>query len=76
MKISSNVFAIAVLLLLSMPGCVSVGYHSQKKAEIREADYGFAKQLIEKVQLGQLTPRDMLIRLKIRYNKQEQEDLQ
>ena len=65
-----------VVLALSMSGCVSIGYHSRKKAEIREADYGFAKQLAEKVQLGRLTPRDMLIRLKARYNMQEQEDLQ
>lgn len=68
--------ATTLLFSLFMSGCVSLGYHSRKSAEIRSADYGFAKQLVEKIQLDKLTPRDALIRLKARYRMQEQEDLQ
>lgn len=66
--------AIVLAAALLMSGCVSIGYHSRKLAEMRQADYEYAEKLARDVQIEKLRPKDMAARLKWRYKIQEELD--
>jgi hypothetical protein len=63
---------IVAAVALLMPGCVSIGYHSRKIADMKQADYEYALALAQKVKLGEMRPQDMVTRLKWRYRIQEE----
>ncbi len=63
---------VALLLMIPLSGCISIGHHTRKICEVRQSDYEYAVKLAREVQVGELRPQDMVSRLKWRFRIQEE----
>lgn len=63
----------ALLIAMVLPGCVSLGGHQREMAKMRKADFEFAYDLAKQVREHRLRPAEMRVKLRERYNQQEEE---